>query len=211
MRIFLADNHDVLRRGLRHLLTGHPGWVVCGEAKNGKEAVKLIFELRPDIVILDQDLAETNGIEAARMIRQTLPATEILFFTTHEEDYVIAEALRTGARGYVLKSEGEAQIIDAVEALSKHLPFFNPRASEMLLNHLVIKGPQTDGFWVLTDREREIVRLLADGKTNKEVASLLRISVKTVETHRSALMHKLELTSITDLVRYAIRQKLIEP
>jgi DNA-binding NarL/FixJ family response regulator len=211
MRILLADNHDVLRRGLRFLLTGQPGWLVCGEARNGKQAVSLALELKPDIVILDQDLPEISGVEATRLIKESMAAIEILFFTTHQEDSVIAEALRAGARSYVLKSDSEDKIIEAVAALSAHLPFFSTRASEMLLDHLLNRDGQSDGTRLLTDREREIVKLLADGKSNREVASHLQISIKTVETHRSAIMQKLEFNSITDLVRYAIRNKLIEP
>jgi DNA-binding NarL/FixJ family response regulator len=211
MRILVADHHDVLRRGLRHLLSGHPGWTVCGDAKNGTEAVKLALELKPDVVILDQELPEINGVEATRLIKEALPKTQILFFTTHAEDYVIGEALKAGARSYVLKSDSEGKVVEAVEALAAGLPFFGTRASEMLLEHLLNKGTRTDETSVLTDREREIVRLLAEGKSNRDIASHLRISVKTVETHRATVMHKLGFKSITDLVRYAIRNKLIEP
>jgi DNA-binding NarL/FixJ family response regulator len=211
MRIFLADNHDVLRRGLRQLLTEHSGWFVCGDAKTGKEAVKLILELKPEVVILDLDLAEINGIEVTRRIKEALPATEVLIFTTHEEDRVMAEALRAGARAYVLKSDSEEKLIEAVGTLDRHSPFFSTRASEMLLNYLLNKGAASDESPMLTDREREIVELLSYGKSNKEAASRLRISVKTVETHRAAIMRKLKLESITELVRYAIRNKIIEP
>src|SRR5205085_8207680 len=123
MRIFVADNHDVLRRGLRILLSGHPGWFVCGDARTGKEAVRLILELQPDIVTVDLDLPEINGMEVIRRVKEALPAAEILFFTTHEEDRVIAEALRAGARAYVLKSDSEEKLIEAVEALARHAPF----------------------------------------------------------------------------------------
>ncbi|HYR41394.1 MAG TPA: response regulator transcription factor [Terriglobia bacterium] len=211
MRIFVVDNHDVLRRGLRILLSGHPGWVVCGDAKTGTEAVRLTLELHPELVTIDLDLPDLNGIEVTRRIKEALPATEVLFFTTHEEDHVIAEALKAGARAYVLKSDSEDKLIEGVEALASHLPFFSTRASEMLLNHLLTNGVESDQVRILTEREREIVQLLAGGKSNKDAASRLRISVKTVETHRAAVMRKLGFKSITDLVRYAIRNKLIEP
>jgi DNA-binding NarL/FixJ family response regulator len=211
MRIFVAENHDVLRRGLRILLSGHPGWFVCGDAKTGKQAVKLISELQPDVVTVDLELPELNGIEVTRRIKEALPAAEIVFFTTHEEDQVIAEAIRAGARAYVLKSDSEDKLIEAVEALGRHAPYFTARASEMLLNNLLTDGAESDEIRILTDREREIVQLLSDGKSNKETASCLRISVKTVETHRAAIMRKLGLKSITELVRYAIRNKFIEP
>jgi DNA-binding NarL/FixJ family response regulator len=207
----VADNQDVLRRGLRILLTGHPGWSVCGDAKNGKEAVALVRELKPEIVILDLDLPDLNGIEATRQIKEALPATEILFFTTHEEDHVIAQALRAGARGYLLKSESEDKLIEGIESVARRLPFFSTRVSDMLLNHLLNKTEEAEELLALSDREQEIVQLLASGKSNKETASRLHISVKTVETHRAAIMRKLGLKSITELVRYAIRNKLIEP
>ena len=207
----MADNQDVLRRGLRLLLNGHPGWSVCGDAKTGQEAVALIRELKPDIVILDLDLPDLNGIEATRQIKEALPATEILFFTTREEDHVIAEALRAGARGYILKSESENRLTEGIEALSRHLPFFSTRVSDMLLNHLLNRTPATDELLNLSDREREIVQLLAAGTSNKETADRLHISVKTVETHRAAIMRKLGLKSISELVRYAIRNKIIDP
>jgi DNA-binding NarL/FixJ family response regulator len=207
----VADNQDVLRRGLRLLLNGRPGWSVCGDAKTGEEAVALIREHKPDIVVLDLDLPDLNGIEVTRQIKEALPATEILFFTTHEEDPVIAEALRAGARGYILKSESESKLIEGIDALSKHLPFFSSRVSDMLLNHLLNRTQDSNEVLNLSDREREIVQLLATGKSNKETAARLHISVKTVETHRAAIMRKLGLKSITELVRYAIRNKFIEP
>lgn len=209
--IFVADNQDVLRRGLRLLLNGRPGWSVCGDAKTGEEAVALIREHKPDIVVLDLDLPDLNGIEVTRQIKEALPATEILFFTTHEEDPVIAEALKAGARGYILKSESESKLIEGIDALSKHLPFFSSRVSDMLLNHLLNRTQDSNEVLNLSDREREIVELLATGESNKETAARLHISVKTVETHRAAIMRKLGLKSITELVRYAIRNKLIEP
>jgi len=211
MRIFLADSQDVLRRGLRSLLSEYPGWSVCGEAKNGSEALARILESKPDLVIVDLDLPELDGIQATRRIREALPETEVLFFTTHNEDHVIAQALKAGARAYLLKTDSEDTLIEAVEALSKHLPFFGDRASEVLLNHLLNNTSESNESHTLTDRESEIVQLLSDGKSNKEVASSLFISVKTVETHRAAIMRKLGLKSITELVRYAIRNRLIEP
>jgi DNA-binding NarL/FixJ family response regulator len=211
MKIFVADNHDVLRRGLRALLSGHAGWLVCGEANSGKEAVKLILEHQADIVTVDLDLPDLNGIEVTRRVKEALPTAEILFFTTHDEDHVITDALRAGARGYVLQTDSEEKVIEAVESLGRHVPFFTARASETLLRHLLNDGARPSETNVLTEREREIVQLLSDGKSNKETASRLRISVKTVETHRAAIMRKLGLNSVTELVRYAIRNKFIEP
>jgi DNA-binding NarL/FixJ family response regulator len=211
LRIFLADMHSVLRRGLRHLLTQRPGWLVCGETQNGKDAVALVLELRPDVVILEHELAEINGVEATRLIKEALPETEILFFTTREEDYFIAEALRAGASGYILKADDENKLIKAVEMLGRHLPFLNTRASEMLLHHLSNGSPNSADSRLLTQREREIVKLLTAGNPNKEAASQLGISMKTVEAHRSAIMRKLELKSIAQLVLYAIRNGIVQP
>ena len=185
--------------------------MVCGDAKNGKEAVKLILELKPDIVILDQELSDLDGAEATRLIKEALPDTEILFFTAHDEDAVVSAALRAGARGYVLKSDSEDKVIEAVEALGRHMPFFSTKASEMLLHHLLKKGQEPDVSRQLTEREREIVQLISVGKSNRDVASRLQISTKTVEAHRAAIMRKLGFQSITELVRYAIRTGLIQP
>jgi DNA-binding NarL/FixJ family response regulator len=197
MRIFLADNQDFSRRGLRQALTDRRGWTVCGEARNG-------------VVILEMDLPALDGIEAARKIKAMLPQTEILFLTMCEEEYRVAEALRAGASGYVLKSDGDDKGLEAVEYLARQLPFFTPKVTRMLLKYFVQRGVPAEEAVGLTEREVEVVRLLADGKPNKEVAALLGISMKTVETHRSAVMRKLDVKSITELVRYAIRLKLIE-
>jgi DNA-binding NarL/FixJ family response regulator len=211
MRIFVADNQDVVRRGLRVLLSGQPGWLVCGDARNGREAVELVLKMRPEVVVLDVDLHEIDGIETTRRIKESLPETEVLVFTMHQEDRVIAEALKAGARGYILKSDSEDKLIEGIETVAKHQPFFSTSASEMLLSHLLDATSDPNNALNLSDREREIVLLLVDGKSNKEAASLLHISTKTVETHRAAIMRKLGLKSVTELVRYAIRNKLIQP
>jgi DNA-binding NarL/FixJ family response regulator len=210
LRILVADDHDILRKGLRFLLTEHPGWSVCGEARNGREAVELTSALKPDIVILDLELPELNGIEATQQIKRQLPKTEVLIFTMHDRENLIAESLRAGARGYVLKSDSEEKLIEGIHALAKHLPFFSTTASETLLEHL-LKAAGSEEASVLTNRERDIVQLLSKGKSNKQVASHLQISVKTVETHRSAIMRKLGLKSVAELVRYAIRNNIINP
>jgi len=193
------------------LLAAHPGWSICGEGSNGREAVKLALKLKPDVVVLDLEMPVLNGVEATQEIKRALPDTEILIFTIHDEEYLITEALRAGARGHVLKTDTAEELIDAVEALAKHMPSFSARASEVLLEHLLKAGAESDETPGLTRREGQIVQMLAEGKANKEVASNLRISVKTVETHRAAIMRKLGFTSITELVRYAIRNKLIRP
>ncbi|HSE23966.1 MAG TPA: response regulator transcription factor [Pyrinomonadaceae bacterium] len=213
MRILLADDHDIVRRGLRDQLTTHEGWEVCGEATNGREAVAMALKLKPDVVVLDLSMPELNGLEATRQIRRELPRTEVLIFTMHETEQLIREVLAAGARGYVLKSDAGRQLTSAVEALSHHKPFFTAKVSEALLDAFLKSNVAPDEgsvFRTLTDREREIVQMLAEGKSNKEIASQLSISVKTVETHRATVMRKLEINSIVELVHYAIRNQLVE-
>jgi DNA-binding NarL/FixJ family response regulator len=211
VRILIADAHEVLLRGLTSLLTSRPGWTVCGQAKTGLEAVRQAIELKPDVVILGVDMAELNGIEATRQIKRALPATEVLIYTTHDEEYLIVQALKAGASGHMLKSDDESMLIDAVAKLAAHSPFFSTKASETLLEHVMKKTGEFEETHILTERELEIVRLISDGQSNRLIAAHLRISVKTVEAHRAAIMRKLGFKSITELVRYAIRNKLIQP
>ena len=214
VNILLADDHDVVRRGLREMLNAHDGWHVCGEAPDGREAVKLAANLKPDVVVLDLYMPELNGLEATRQIRQELPRTEVLIFTMHETEQLIHEVLAAGARGYVLKSDAGRHLVSAVEALSHHKPFFTAKVSETLLDRYLNSSLESDEgtvFHALTAREREIVQLLAEGKSNKEIATKLSISVKTVETHRATVMRKLDIKSIVELVHYAIRNGLVEP
>ena len=213
VNILLADDHDVVRRGLRDMLNAHEGWQVCGEASNGREVVDLARNLKPDVVVLDLYMPELNGLEATRQIHHELPRTEVLIFTMHETEQLVREVLAAGARGYVLKSDAGRNLVNAVEALSHHKPFFTAKVSQTLLDaYLKTPAGEEDGRSVrsLTPREREIVQMLAEGKSNKEVASRLSISVKTVETHRATVMRKLEINSIVELVHYAIRNGLVE-
>lgn len=209
-RILLADDHDVVRQGLRKLLETHQGWVVCGEATNGREAVKLALALRPEIAVLDLSMPELNGLEATRQIKKEHPGTEVLIFTMHETEQLIREVLTAGARGFVLKSDGGQQLVEAVEALSRHKTFFTAKASEALLDNFLNTMNGAGKESVLTVREREITQLLAEGWGNKEVAAALCISVKTVETHRAAIMRKVGINSIVELVHYAIRNQMVE-
>lgn len=213
VRILLVDDHDVVRRGLREQLSQQKGWEICGEASNGREAVKLALALAPDVAIIDLSMPDLNGLEATRQIRRELPRTEILIFTMHETEHLIREVLSAGARGYVLKSDAGRHLISAVEALSHRKPFFTAKVSEALLDAYLKSGAKPDEasvFRTLTDREREIVQMLAEGKSNKEIANRLSISVKTVETHRATVMRKLNINSIVELVHYAIRNQLVE-
>ena len=216
VRILLADDHDLMRRGLRALLESHPGWEICGEAANGREAVSLTEELNPDIIILDITMPELNGVDAARRILKTSPNTEILLLSVHYSDQLIREILEAGIRGYIVKSDSDRDLVIAVEALANHRPFFTPRATELILNHLhrrpgdAADPPDTIADR-LTTREREVVQLLSEGKSSREVASVLNISVKTAETHRANIMRKLEIHSVSELVRYAVRNQIIEP
>lgn len=214
LRILLADDHDIVRRGLRELLEQQPGWSVCAEAANGREAIELALEHRPQVAILDLTMPELNGLEATRRIRQALPETQVLVFTMHDSEELLRGVLRAGARGYLLKSDAARQLVPAVESLAQRKAFFSGRVSEVLLEgFLDSERRRSDelGTERLTSREREVVQLLAEGKSNKDVARALDLSVKTVETHRAAVMRKLDLHSIADLVRFAIRNHMIAP
>ena len=196
------------------LLESHPGWSICAEAHTGREAVTKFKELRPDIVILDITMPELNGVEAARRILKAYPNTEILMLSAHYSDQLIRDILDAGVRGYIVKSDSDRDLVIAVEALSNHQPFFTPRATELILSNFNSKGGTTAVPDVsrspITSREREIVQLLSEGKTSKVVASVLGISVKTVETHRVNIMRKLGLHNASQLVRYAVRNQIIE-
>jgi DNA-binding NarL/FixJ family response regulator len=212
VRILIADDHEVVRKGLRSLLEGHEGLEIVGEASNGREAVDKATVLRPDVVVLDIGMPELNGLEATRQIVKATPRTEVLILTVYETEEVIREVLRAGARGYVLKSDAGRLLLSAIEAVSNHKPFFTSRVSELVLAGFLSGETRPDNESAgqpLTPREREVLQLLAEGKTNKEVAAALGIGLKTVETHRMNLMAKLGLHSVVDLVRYAIRNGIV--
>jgi len=214
-RILVADDHDLMRRGIKTLLESHAGWEVCGEAKTGREAVEKVEELKPDIIILDISMPDLNGVEAARRIRKTSINTEILILSMHYSDQLIREIVDAGVRGYIMKSDSDRDLINAVETLAKHKPFFTSHATEVILSNFNSSRPAIALPELinkrLTSREREIVQLLAEGKSSKEVASSLGISIKTAETHRANIMRKLDLHSVSELVRYAVRNQIIEP
>ena len=216
IRIVLVDDHDVVREGLRKLLEGQPHWMVCGEAVNGRQAVKMCQEMKPDIVVLDISMPELNGVDASKQILKVSPATEILIFTMHESEQLVRDMLAAGARGYLLKSDPAHNVIEAVASLAIHRPYFNIRVSETILaGYLSAMAKDTVSTRkcageLLTGREREILQLLAEGRSNKQIARRLEIGVKTVETHRSAVMRKIGASSIVDVVRFAIRNHIVE-
>jgi DNA-binding NarL/FixJ family response regulator len=212
VRILLADDHDVVRHGLRHLLESEQGWEVCGEARDGREAVALVEQLHPDVAVMDITMPGLNGLEATRKIRAASPETEVLVFTMHESEELMREVFAAGARGYLIKSDAARYIVAAVEALAKHQPFFSSQVSAAILGAFMREGAAKQaaaGDGSLTPREREVLQLLAEGQRNKEVARRLGVSVKTVETHRAAAMHKIGANTVADLVRYAVRNRII--
>ncbi len=209
-RLLLADDHDVIRKGIRAIVETREDWHVCAEASNGNEAVRLAEELLPDVAVLDLEMDGLDGLAATRQIKQHLPQIEVLILTMHDHEWLIREILSAGARAFVLKSEGVPALIKAIESVLEHKPFFAAKASETLLNSLRSSGQKANESSPLTGREREIVRFLANGKSNKEVARTLGISVKTVETHRAAIMRKLGFSSLASLVRYAVRERFIK-
>jgi len=215
LRILIADDHEVARKGIRALLESHPGWQVCGEAKDGRETVELVSTLKPDLVLLDIGMPGLNGLEAARQIIASDPDIPILILTMHDSDQVVREVLRAGARGFLLKSDAGRDLVAAVEALQRQSTFFRTRVSQMVLDGFLRRenGESAESDVEgnpLTTREREVIQLLAEGKTSKEVAVTLNLSVKTAETHRTNLMRKLGLHSVADLTLYAVRNGIVQ-
>ena len=214
LRILVADDHEVVRKGLRAILTGRPGWEVCCEAANGREAVGQALELRPDMIIMDISMPDLNGLEATRQIVDQLPRAQVLILSAHESENLVRQMLTSGARGYVLKSDIGEDLIAAVEALSRGRLYFTSRVSEYVLGEsrrgVTLSEFPKEQRPQLSTREREVLQLLAEGKSNKEVGTALGISIKTVETHRANLMNKLGMHSLSDLVRYAIQNEIIQ-
>lgn len=212
LRILIVDDHAVVRRGVRSLLESHPGWEISGEAATGREAVELARRLQPDVVVMDLSLPELNGLDATRQILKESPRSEILVLTMHHSEELAREVLQAGARGYVLKSDADESLIAAVENLRQHKPFLTSTVTEFVLDEYTRRTDRYDAARPATTmREREIIQLLAEGRSNKEAASTLGISVKTIEAHRANIMRKLNLRSVSELVRYAIRNKIVQP
>jgi DNA-binding NarL/FixJ family response regulator len=210
LRILIVDDYEVVRRGIRTLLESEPGWEVCGEACTGPGALEAADRLKPDLVILDLGLPELHGLEVSRRILQRRPETEILVLTMHASEELIRQVLRAGAHGYVLKSDAGEQLVAAVRSLQRHKPFLTTRVTEVVLDGF-LKGAADDAVGeALTPREREVLQLVAEGRSSKSIAARLGITVKTVESHRAGLMRKLHLRTVADLVRYAVRNGLVE-
>jgi DNA-binding NarL/FixJ family response regulator len=212
--ILIADDHALVRRGLRALLETRPGWKIVSEESNGREAVDKVMKLHPDVAILDISMPDLNGLDAAALILKARPETRVLILTMHSAEELIKKTLTAGARGYVLKSDAERDLITAVEALLQGRTFFTSVVSGVILDNLRGEASRPGAARKqkdrLSPREREIVQLLAEGRSNKEVAAALNISTRTVENHRAKVMDKLKLHSLSDLVRYAIRNNIVE-
>jgi two-component system response regulator NreC len=212
LRILLADDHAVVRKGLRYLLEGQANHTVVAEAADGREAVRLCAELKPDVAVMDVAMPGLNGIDAAAQIVKANPSIAVVILSMHSDESYILRALSAGARGYLLKDSAEEDLLRAVETVAEGRPFFSPAVAQSILEdymrQMQMRGVQ-DSYDLLTDREKEVLQLLAEGKSNKEVAALLDLSPYTVETHRNRLMQKLNLHNTAELVLYAVRKKLI--
>jgi DNA-binding NarL/FixJ family response regulator len=214
-RILLADDHEVVRAGLRALLEEQQGWEVVAEAVDGREAVEKATKLKPDVVVIDIAMPSLNGLEAVRQIIKAVPHCRVLVLTMYDSDPLIQQVLQAGARGYLLKSDAGRDLVSAIDALRRNKTFFTPKVSQMVLEGYLDRSPKEKEpesaaeSLRLTSRQREIVQLLAEGKSSKEVAAVLGLSVKTAETHRANIMRKLDCHSVTELVRYAIRNHII--
>jgi len=213
LRILVADDHEVVRQGVRALIEGHGGWAVCAEACDGREAVEKALQFRPDVVVLDIGMPNLNGLEATHQILRSVPQSRVLILTMHESQRVVREVLEAGARGFLLKSDAGRDLVAAIEALERQRTFFTSKVAEVVLETFLKGKPRLADEGgireLLTPREREVVQLLAEGRSTKEVAVTLRLSVKTAETHRSNIMRKLNLRSISELVLFAVRNNIV--
>jgi two-component system response regulator NreC len=213
LRILVADDHEVMRNGVQALLEHEPGWQVCGTATNGREAVETARKLKPDVVVLDLTMPELDGLAALCEIKRALPDTEVLIFSAYHSEEVIEQLFDAGAKSYIQKSDAGRHLVAAIKSLAEHKPFFTPEICKILFAKFLSssQGKKQNGQkQTATNRERDVVRLLAEGGSNKEVASSLGISIRTAETHRATLMRKLGLDSLAALVRYAIRNNIID-
>jgi DNA-binding NarL/FixJ family response regulator len=214
LRLLVADDHELVRKGLCAVIQSHSGWVVAGEASDGREAVEKAQQLRPDVIVMDISMPSLNGLEATRQILKRV-STKVLILTMYESDPLIREVLDAGAQGYLLKTDAGSDLVTAVEALQRNKTYFTPKVAQMVLDGYLKRRAKLEESGEegsrLTPRQREIVQLLAEGKSSKEVAVALGLSVKTAETHRANIMQRLNCHSVADLVRYAIRNNIVAP
>ena len=212
IRILLADDHNVLREGMRLMLERQPGFVVAGEASDGRETLELVRDLHPDVVVMDIAMPNMNGIEATRRIVEQHPQTGVVILSMHYDESYVIRSLKAGARGYLLKDALKSELIGAIQAVAQGRSFFSPKISRILQEDYVqVLGRMgsDDSYEVLTGREREILQLVAEGKTNKEIANQLNLSLYTVDTHRTHILQKLNLHSVAELILYAVRKGII--
>jgi DNA-binding NarL/FixJ family response regulator len=210
LSILIADDHEVVRRGIRALLEGRPEWKICGEAATGREAAEKARKLRPDLVLLDLAMPETDGLEAIQKILDDRPGTKILVLTMNDCGEMASRVLAAGARGLVLKSDAGRDLVRAVQSVERDQPFLSPAVTRLIIGHLAKSSAPGPSPGNLTPRELEVLKLLALGRSNKEVATTLEISVKTVDAHRSNIMRKLNLRTYSDLIQFAIRRQIID-
>jgi DNA-binding NarL/FixJ family response regulator len=209
-RIVIADDHEVVRSGLRAVIEARPDWVVSGEATNGQQAVALTVETRSDVLIADYSMPLMNGLEVCRRLKPLRPSTQVLILTMHENEELLTEAILAGVRGFLFKSDARTHLISAIEALLDGRPYFTSVLMEKLVQDFK-SNKQNKVDTLLTPREQSVVQLIAEGHTNKSISGVLMLSVKTVETHRASAMRKLGISSTAELVRYAIRKRLVSP
>ena len=213
IRVLLADDHNLIRAGLRRVVESQPDFIVAGEAEDGRQAVAMAEQLKPDVAVMDIGMPLLNGIEAARQIRAALPETQIVMLSMHSDEGYVLRALKAGAKAYLLKDSAEADLARAIHAAAEGKSFFSPAVGKVLLEDYMRKMERTgaeDSYELLTPREREVLQLVAEGKSSKEVANLLDLSVYTVETHRARVMQKLNLHGIPELTLYAVRKGIIQ-
>jgi DNA-binding NarL/FixJ family response regulator len=210
IRILIADDHEVVRRGVRTLLEARPEWEICGEASTGKDTIAKATRLKPDVVLLDITMPDISGLEAIPEILKAQPGTKVLVLTMHDSGQVACKALAAGACGLVLKSDAARDLISALEAIGRNKAFLSPTVTKILMEELRKTPEATPPPEVLTARETEVLKLLAEGKSNKEVAARFNISPRTVDAHRASIMHKLNLRTLSDLIYFAIRNKIVE-
>ena len=211
LRILIADDHEVARQGIRSVLEAHPGWEICAEARDGREAIEYASKLKPDILLLDIGMPNLNGLDAARQILAMMPDACILVLTVHDSEQVVRDVLAAGARGFLLKSDAGRDLVAAVETLQAKGTYFTAKVAQMMLDgYLSPHSSDSASQPVLTPREREVIQLVAEGKTTKEIAVALSLSVKTAETHRANLMRKLNLHSVADVTVYAVRNGIVQ-